>query len=81
MNRKTLTYHIYKILPSRASQIAIDSVNGFHHPKIIHYQHGKHSPEGLYHNSFDYPSLTENLFSPLVPGGNRRYKLATSITI
>ena len=35
---------------------------------------GSESPEGYYHDSFDYPALRTALLDPLGPGGSRRFR-------
>lgn len=52
------------------------SVDGFHNPRAFRYERGKHSPEGFFHDSFDYRQLREVLLNPLSAGGTMRYKTA-----
>lgn len=52
------------------------SVDGFHNPREIRYRRGRRSPEGFFHDSYDYAALTRELLEPLGPGGSRRYKTA-----
>jgi len=50
------------------------SVDGFHNPESIRRQRGNLSPEGFYHDSFNYPTLITNLLVPLGPGGSLHYR-------
>lgn len=52
------------------------SVDGFHRPRAERYRRGADSPEGYYHDSFDYPALRAALLNPLGPGGDRHYRTA-----
>lgn len=52
------------------------SVDGFHRPRRERYRRGRDSPEGYYHDSFDYESLREELLEQLGPGGSLRYRRA-----
>ncbi len=47
------------------------SVDGFHRPRAQRLARGSESPEGYYHDSFDYPVLREVLLDPLGPAGDR----------
>src|SRR6185503_16431881 len=46
---------------------------GFHNPARIRHKRGSASPEGYYHDSFNYHALTESLLAPLGPGGSCQY--------
>ncbi len=52
------------------------SVDGFHNPKAIRYRRGRGSPEGFFHDSYDYDQLWAALLDPLGPGGTARYRVA-----
>lgn len=52
------------------------SVDGFHRPRAERYRRGADSPEGYYHDSFDYASIRTALLLPLGPGGDRCYRRA-----
>jgi uridine kinase len=52
------------------------SADDFHHPRAVRYQRGRHSPEGFWLDSYDYPALISNVLEPLGPGGSRRYRRA-----
>ena len=50
------------------------SIDGFHNPAAVRYRRGPDSPEGYYHDSFDYDTLKAHLLLPLGPDGDGRYK-------
>jgi len=52
------------------------SVDGFHNPRPIRYRRGRGSPEGFFHDSYDYDQLRVALLDPLSPGGTGRYRVA-----
>jgi uridine kinase len=52
------------------------TVDGFHNPKAIRYQRGRHSPEGFFEDSYNYAALKKYLLDPLSPGGSGRYRQA-----
>jgi uridine kinase len=52
------------------------SIDGFHNPKAIRYRRGRGSPEGFFHDSYDYGQLKAVLLDPLGPGGTGRYRTA-----
>jgi uridine kinase len=52
------------------------SVDGFHNPKAVRYQQGRHSPKGFFENSYNYAALKKYLLDPLSPGGCQRYRRA-----
>ena len=58
-------------------RIAIQStIDGFHNPRSIRYRRGPMSPEGYFHDSFDYRSITSRLLIPLGQDGDRSYQTA-----
>jgi uridine kinase len=52
------------------------SVDGFHNPRAVRYRKGRDSPEGFFHDSYDYTQLKAVLLDPLGPGGTGRYRTA-----
>lgn len=52
------------------------TVDGFHNPRIIRYRRGRTSPEGFFHDSYNYAALKTLLLDPLSPNGSGRYRLA-----
>lgn len=52
------------------------SVDGFHNRAAIRRRRGALSPEGYYHDSFNYPGLIAALLQPLGPGGSLMFRRA-----
>jgi uridine kinase len=52
------------------------SVDGFHNPAATRYRQGALSPEGYFHDSFNYPALIEALLQPLGPDGSLAFRRA-----
>jgi uridine kinase len=52
------------------------SVDGFHHPRRIRYRRGRTSPEGYFHDAYDYAALRNVHLDPLRDGGSGRYRRA-----
>ncbi|HKN98503.1 MAG TPA: uridine kinase [Pseudonocardiaceae bacterium] len=51
-------------------------IDGFHQPRSVRQRRGSLSPEGCYHDTFDYAALRRAVLDPLSPGGDRRYRTA-----
>ena len=64
------------LLRASGRSIIRASVDGFHNPRAIRYQKGRQSPEGYFHDSYDYQQLKAVLLDPLGPHGSRRYRVA-----
>jgi uridine kinase len=63
----------------RAGRVVIRaSIDGFHNPSAVRCQRGRPSPEGYFRDSVNDPQLMETLLTPLGPGGDRRYRRASS---
>jgi len=58
-------------LRAKGAEVLRASIDGFHNPKQIRQQRGALSPQGYYHDSFNYPLLKEYLLEPLAPAGKR----------
>ena len=50
--------------------------DGFHHPRARRYERGRSSPEGFYHDSYNYSALRGMLLGPLGPDGDGLYRAA-----
>ena len=50
------------------------SVDGFHRPHEIRHRQGPASPQGHFHDSYDYAALRAVLLDPPSSGGNGRYQ-------
>lgn len=51
-------------------------IDGFHRPRSVRYRRGRHSPEGYFHDSYDYTVLREVLLDPLSAGGDGNHRRA-----
>jgi uridine kinase len=49
------------------------SVDDFHNPRAVRYARGRHSPDGFFLDSYDYPAFRRLLLDPLGPEGSGRY--------
>jgi uridine kinase len=62
------------VLRSASRPVIRASVDGFHRPRAERYRRGRHSPEGYFADSYDYPALRTVLLDPLCPGGSGLYR-------
>ena len=74
--KTTLADELVGPIAARGRPVIRASIDGFHRPRSERLQRGPDSPEGYYHDSFDYPALRAALLLPLGPSGNRRYRSA-----
>lgn len=49
------------------------SVDDFHNPRATRYARGRHSPDGFFLDSYDYPAFRDLLLDPLGPDGSGNY--------
>jgi uridine kinase len=75
--KTTLADELAARLAARGKAVIRASLDGFGRPRADRYRRGDLSPEGYYHDAFDYLALRANLLDPLGPGGSRRYRSAT----
>lgn len=61
-------------LQVRGHHVIRASIDGFHSCREIRYRRGRNSPEGYYHDSFNYEALRTLLLEPLGPGGSLYYQ-------
>jgi uridine kinase len=71
-----LADQLAEIIQDGNRQIIRASVDDFHNPQHIRRKRGDLSPQGFYHDSFNYPALIEVLLTPLGPTGDRRFRTA-----
>lgn len=62
------------LLRAKGAAIIRASIDGFHNPRTIRYAKGKTSPQGFYHDSFNFEAFKNLLLKPLSQGGNLHYK-------
>ena len=66
-----LANEIARYLEGNGHPVIRASIDGFHNPRNIRHQRGSYSPEGYFHDSFNYELLKNCLLEPLKPEGNR----------
>jgi uridine kinase len=64
------------VLKALGRSVIRASVDGFHNPRAIRYRKGRTSPEGFFHDSYNYEQLKAALLDPLSPGGSGHYRVA-----
>ena len=74
--KTTLAGELAPLLVECGHPVVRASIDGFHRSRAERYRRGPDSPEGYYHDAFDYPALRESLLLPLGPGGSRRIRRA-----
>jgi uridine kinase len=74
--KTTLADELAVVLRAQGRDVIRASIEGFLLPRAQRYRRGEHSPEGCYHDSFDYDALHRVLLDPLGPNGERRYQQA-----
>ncbi|MGB1763873.1 nucleoside/nucleotide kinase family protein [Alloalcanivorax xenomutans] len=74
--KSTFADELWVMLCGEGIRIIRASLDGFHNPKIIRYRKGRYSPEGFYHDSYDYEALKRLLLDPLAPAGSGVYTTA-----
>src|SRR6185295_6981968 len=67
--KTTLAEELVPLIESHGRPVIRASIDAFHNPALIRYQRGTDSPEGYYHDSFNYRALVELLLVPLGPEG------------
>jgi uridine kinase len=74
--KTTLADELAVVLRAEGREVIRASIEGFLRPRAQRYRRGEYSPEGCYHDSFDYAALHRVLLDPLGPGGDRRFQQA-----
>lgn len=64
------------VLHNRGHEVIRASIESFLLPRVQRYRLGEDSPDGCYHDSFDFNALHRVLLDPLCPGGDRRFQQA-----
>ena len=72
--KTTLADELALLLRTRGREVIRASIESFLLPRAQRYRRGKDSPEGCYHDSFDFDTLHRVLLDPLGPNGDRRYQ-------
>ena len=74
--KTTLADELAVVLRNRGREVIRSSIEGFLLPRAHRYRRGVDSPEGCYHDSFDFDALHRVLLDPLGPDGDRRFQHA-----
>jgi uridine kinase len=74
--KTTLADELALVLRNRGRVVVRSSIEGFLLPRAQRYRRGEDSPEGCYHDSFDFDALHRVLLDPLGPDGDRRFQRA-----
>ena len=74
--KTTLADELALVLRNRGREVIRSSIEGFLLPRAQRYRRGEGSPEGCYHDSFDFDALHRVLLDPLGPDGDRRFRQA-----
>lgn len=67
--KTTLADELADLLKGQARPVIRATIDEFMHPKALRYRRGVDSPEGCYHDSFDFDALHRVLLDPLGPRG------------
>lgn len=74
--KTTLADELAVVLRARGRDVIRAEIEGFLLPRSVRYRRGEDSPEGCYHDSFDFDAMHRVLLDPLGPGGDRRFQPA-----
>jgi len=74
--KSTLAAELAPLPRNHGRPVIQASIDGFHNPQAVRYRQGVDSPDGYYHDSFNYAALIKHLLHPLGPDGNRHYRTA-----
>ncbi len=74
--KSTLADELSSALRELGRPVIQSTIDGFHNPRSIRYRRGPNSPEGYFHDSFNYLAITSCLLFPLGSNGDRRYRTA-----
>lgn len=72
--KTTLADELATTLRATGREVIRASIDGFLFPRARRYRRGPYSPEGCYHDSFDFGTLHRALLGPLGPTGDGRYQ-------
>jgi uridine kinase len=74
--KTTLADEIALVISGFGRSVIRASIDGFHHPAAVRRRRGPLSPEGYFHDSFNYAALRAQLLDPLGPDGSREFRRA-----
>ena len=71
--KTTIADGLATVLRAHGKEVIRASIDGFHNQSSVRHQRGNTSPEGYYHDSFNYLALLKSLLIPLGPNGTLEY--------
>ena len=74
--KTTMADELAVVLRAQGREVIRASIEGFLLPRLQRYRRGEDSPEGCYHDSFDFDALHRVLLDPLGPDGDRGFQQA-----
>lgn len=74
--KTTFADELAPVLTALGRPVIRASIDGFHNPAALRRRRGALSPEGYFHDSFNYPALVELLLQPLGPRGSLAFRRA-----
>jgi uridine kinase len=75
--KTTLADELGDLLSACGRPVLRATIDEFMYPTAVRYRRGVDSPEGCYHDSFDFDALHRALLDPLGHGGARTFQQAT----
>jgi uridine kinase len=72
--KTTFADELSRLLAFSGRQVIRASVDAFHYPFHLRYKQGEFSPDGFFHDAYNYEALKNLLLIPLSPGGTRRFR-------
>lgn len=72
--KSTLADELGDALRAQGRSVVRATIDEFMHPRTVRYRRGIDSPEGCYHDSFDFDAIHEALLHPLGPAGSRQFR-------
>ena len=74
--KTSLADELVEPLTSLGRPVIRASIDQFHRNRAERHRRGQESPDGYYHDSFDYAAVLAALLGPLGPAGDCRYRTA-----
>ena len=74
--QEAMAEELEPLLEKSGRQVIRATIDGFHRPKVERAAKGAESPEGYFHDSFQYPAMRSALLDPLGPGGSLELRRA-----
>jgi uridine kinase len=75
--KTTFAAELAEALRSRGRSTLVIHADDFMHPRSLRHRRGRDSPEGYFHDSYDYGSLARHVLEPLGPSGDGWFRAGT----